>query len=166
MSFASIIIGHASVKVNALYLMIAMMLAYLIYSMVEKLIARKELTISYYLFSTMIVIPFLSSLLISSNSRINEVNLPTENEWVFLKSNYNKFGLTEFNDNATGVYTLTPAGKENYYFLGDSHVANMAESLYGRVVGRENPPEIIIAAGGGCIPIHDVYTDDQRRTNC
>ncbi|AHF77598.1 Acetyltransferase 3 [Sodalis praecaptivus] len=166
MSFASIITGHASVKVNALCLMIAMMLAYLIYSKAEKPIARKELTVSYYLFSTMIVIPFLSFLLIGSNSRINEVNLPTENEWTFLKSNYNKFGLTEFNDNATGVYTLTPAGKESYYFLGDSHVANLAESLYGRVVGRENPPEIIIAAGGGCIPIPNVYTDDQRRTNC
>lgn len=165
MSFSSIIIGHASVKANALCLIIALMLAYIIYSMAEKPIAKKELTISYYLFSTMIVIPFLSFLLIGSKSRINEVNLPTENEWTFLKSNYNKFGLTEFNDNAPGVYTLTPSGKESYYFLGDSHIANLAEALYRRVLGRENPPEIIIAAGGGCIPIPNVYTDDQRRNN-
>ena len=166
MSFSSIIMGRASDKANTVCLIIALLLASIIYNIVEKPISKQKLTVSYSLFSVMILIALSSFLLIGSRSRINDAKLVTETEWTFLENNHNKFGLATFNNNGTGVYTLSSPSSNVYYFLGDSHVANLAESLYGQVKGKNNSPELIVAVGGGCIPIPNVYTEDISRKSC
>ncbi|MEF3102704.1 acyltransferase family protein [Raoultella terrigena] len=166
MSFSSIIIGHDSSKANAICLIISLVIAIAIYSLIEKRIAKQKLTVAYTLFGVMVIVPLSAFLLIGTQSRINEVKLPTENEWTFLKENHYKFGLKEFNSNGTGFYTLTSKNNDSYYFLGDSHMANLAEYIYEELHRSNNPPGVVMAAGGGCIPIPNVYTDDSRRKNC
>ncbi|HFZ0930935.1 TPA: acyltransferase family protein [Klebsiella aerogenes] len=166
MSFSSIIIGHESNKANAICLVISFVLAMLIYVIVEKPISKQKLSISYSLFTVMVVIPISSFMLMGTPSRINQIKLATETEWTFLKNNHKEFGLNEFNNNGTGIYTINGNGSETYLFLGDSHVANIAEYIYGQAHDMKNAPSIILAAGGGCIPVPNVYTDDKRRDSC
>lgn len=45
-------------------------------------------------------------------------------------------------------------------------MANIAEYIYGQAHDMKNAPSIILAAGGGCIPVPNVYTDDKRRDSC
>ncbi|MEJ4044304.1 acyltransferase family protein [Erwinia sp. SLM-02] len=166
MSFASILIGRASDKANVLCIIASLVIAVGIYSIIEKPIHRKKLSVSYQLFFAMIAIPLLSFYLMGSKSRINEMVLPSESEWSFLKANHEKFGLHEFNNNGTGIYTMMPKPDNSYVFIGDSHIANLAEYIDDRLNNTSNPPGVVIAAGGGCIPIKNVYTDDQRRKSC
>lgn len=166
MSFSSIIIGHASNKANALCLIISFILATGIYLIIEKPIARQKLTVSYSLFSIMVVIPLSAFMLMGTQSRINEVKLDTESVWAFLKDNHQKFGVDEFNNNGTGIYAINQKGNGSYLFLGDSHTANIAEYVSGQVHSTQQPPTVTLAAGGGCIPVPNVYTDDQRRKSC
>lgn len=165
MSFSSIILGYASDKANALCLIVSIFIALFIYIFIEKPISKQNLTVSYWLLVIMIIIPMSSLFLLGTKSRINEVKLPNENEWTFLKNSYHKFGLDSFNNNGTGVYTISGSRSNEFYFLGDSHMANLAEYIYGRV-RHNNSAGAVIAAGGGCIPIPGVYTNDQRRQSC
>lgn len=167
MSFSSIILGRESSKANAACLVLSFILATLIYKLVERPIAKKKLTVSYALFCVMLIIPISSFVLIGSQSRVNEVKLANETEWSFLKGQYKKFGLTEFNNNGTGIYTLSKnVSGDSYIFLGDSHIANIAEYVDHQINSSQNPPSVLIAAGGGCIPMPNVYTDDKRRQSC
>lgn len=166
MSFASIIIGHSSDKANALCLLVSLFLATGIYFVIEKPISRKKLSVSYQLFVVMVAIPLFSFCLIGSKSRVNEIKLANETEWSFLKDNYKNFGVEEFNSNGTGLYTMMQNPENSYYFVGDSHIANLAEFIYDRLSNNSSPPGVVLAAGGGCIPIQNVYTDDQRRSSC
>lgn len=164
MSFSSIIIGHASYKANALCLLAAFVIAVAIYYMLEKPISRKKLNVAYSLFSVMVLIPVASFILMSFQSRINEIKIPTENEWTFLRNNHSKFGVPDFNNNGTGIYTLSEKGDTSYLFIGDSHIANLAEFVYDK--SNNSEATVRLAAGGGCIPIPNVYTDDKRRSSC
>ncbi|HBQ8754192.1 TPA: acyltransferase [Klebsiella quasipneumoniae] len=166
MSFSSILLGRESSKANAACLVVSFALATLIYFIIEKPVARRKLTISYALFSVMIIIPVSSFLLLGTQSRIKEVNLATENEWTFLKNNHKTLGVNDFSNNGTGLYYIQAKGEDSYVFLGDSHVANIAEYTYGMTNLPGSVSSVLMAVGGGCIPIPNVYTDDKRRNSC
>ncbi|MDG0022424.1 acyltransferase [Klebsiella pneumoniae] len=166
MSFSSILLGHESSKANALCLAVSFALATLIYFIIEKPVARRKLTISYALFSIMIIIPVSSLLLMGTQSRIKEVNLATENEWTFLKDNHKKLGVNDFNNNGTGLYSIHGKSEDSYFFLGDSHVANIAEYTFSMAGLSGGNSSVLMAVGGGCIPIPNVFTDDKRRSSC
>lgn len=167
MSFSSIIMGRESSKANAACLIVSFFLAVVIYKIIERPIAKKKLTVAYSLFSIMLVIPVTSFLLIGTQSRVNEINLANETEWSFLRERHERFGVKEFNSNGTGIYTISKGQSgDSYLFLGDSHMANIAEYINAQVVLSGRQPSVTIAVGGGCIPVPGVYTDDARRESC
>lgn len=166
MSFSSIVIGHESSKANALSLIVSLILATFIYKLIEKPISRMRINISYSLLSVMIIIPLTSLALTGSQSRLKDMNITRENEWSFLKKNHDKFGVSKFDSNGNGFYSLKSNGNDSYLMIGDSHMANLAEYLYNNASSNHESPAVFMAIGGGCIPIPNVYTEDKRRKGC
>jgi peptidoglycan/LPS O-acetylase OafA/YrhL len=94
-------------------------------------------------------------------ARLNSFEAPTRDAWQFLRV---KSG--NFNRDAAGVYELHPERRDVALFIGDSHLAQYAERLDRSIGGDPTRPGAVMALGGGCIPIEDVWTRDLTRKKC
>ena len=92
--------------------------------------------------------------------RLTDLNFSLKNEWDFLKSQ-----PVDFDSNGTGLYPFHAERSKNTIFIGDSAIAQYAQRIS---LAQEDPKlnGAIFVVGGGCIPLKEVYTDDQNRKNC
>jgi peptidoglycan/LPS O-acetylase OafA/YrhL len=142
----------------------AIILAELTYRFIELPVraARYNPRVPVYLVIELGLFPVAGLLILlgCSSARLDGMHLTTKDAWDFLKSAH-----IETDANATGIYPFHLERDEVTMFIGDSEVAQYAQRLsYIQEHNASNGS--IFAVGGGCIPIANVYTDDQRRGGC
>lgn len=160
-SFAYIIFGGLSFKMALLCMLASFLAAYLTFIWVEKPLRTKwnEVGKVRILAVSMVGILFIG-VLISTNyikPRLGYINTPTKNEWDFIKTTAHNFD----EKNGNGVYLLGKNKEQNTILIGDSHLVHYAERINKILSGGA-----ALYAGGGCIPIINVMTDDPRRSGC
>ncbi|MDR3514560.1 MAG: acyltransferase family protein [Azospirillaceae bacterium] len=92
--------------------------------------------------------------------RLYRVETPTGNEWSFLQKYSHSFDI-----NGIGEYAFHTDRPHIAVFIGDSEIAQYAERL---AAADANPDRLglVLAIGGGCVPIDNVFTDDPQRKDC
>ena len=162
-SFAYIIFGGLSFKLALLCILTSFVAAYLTFILLEKPLRTKggENNKVRVLSMCMVLVLFFGGLISTNyiNSRLSDVKVPTKNEWDYLKT------VTENFDekNGNGVYSLGEINQRDTVLIGDSHLVHYAEIINETIKGKSGAT---LYAGGGCIPIHGVRTDDVRRKDC
>jgi len=99
--------------------------------------------------------------LTDANPRLYNYDAPSKTEWDYLRSQAN-----DFDSNGNGVYEFNTNRDKLALFIGDSQIAQYAERIASQVETDPKRFGAIIAIGGGCIPISNVFSDDIRRKDC
>ena len=92
--------------------------------------------------------------------RLYQLAAPNHTEWDFLKTTFHNS-----DPNVNGLYAFHPERPNLTVFIGDSQLAQYAERI-AKLVDDPQRNGAILAIGGGCIPIEDVFTNKVERKGC
>lgn len=95
-------------------------------------------------------------------ARLNRFDLPTRNEFDFLKERTPGFDEA----NSRRIYHLGSERPESVLFIGDSHIAQYTARLDKVIESDPRLPGATLAIGGGCIPIERVTDGTPMFAKC
>lgn len=160
-SFAYIIFGGLSFKLAMFCILASFIAAYLTFIWIEKPLRTRGTEKSKVKILTLsMILIFIFGAFISTDylkPRLVNTNTPTKNEWDFIRTTVKDFD----EKNGNGVYPLRVNQGQSTILIGDSHLVHYAERMNKILNGGAT-----LYAGGGCIPIVNVRTDDPRRAGC
>jgi hypothetical protein len=158
-------LGSPSIAKMTVLILIALFLSTLTFLFIEKPFrygvpyARKPLSL---IASMMLVLVTGSTVFFAQlDPRLYKIDAPTKTEWDFLKS-----VSKTFVPNGTGVYEFEADREKLAIFIGDSEIAQYAERIHAMVEAQPARLGTILAVGGGCVPIGNVFTSQVRFQDC
>lgn len=89
------------------------------------------------------------------------LSIPSQSEPDYLVAR-----AADFDPGGTGVYRLHIDREPVTVFAGDSQLAQYANRLDAVASRKPRFNGAIVATGGGCPPIRNVFTDDPARRGC
>ena len=155
LSFAYILFDDPPPAGRAVVVILSLIAAWLTFQLVERPIRkpRANRRIPAALLASLVIVACVGGIAARGLivPRLPNYHLPEQTEWDFLKSR-----TPDFDKNGVGIYRFGGERASKVLFIGDSHVAQYAQRIDQLLDADKNRPSVVMAVGGGCIPIEGI----------